>query len=95
MSEYDNPFGMGLRNSNGECLKYREVKSRFSSHVCDETGQEKMRNIRKMARSMAAVIEQLCPDTREKWTALTQLQFAMYSANAAIASEYPVDEKET
>ena len=68
-----------------------EIISRFSFHKPDQEGIEKMRSIRRQVRSLALEIERLCPVTREKATALTQLQFVMMSANSAIVQQYPID----
>lgn len=74
--------------------KYDEVISRFTNHIPDEETVEKMANMRKKVRELAFLIEQLCPESREKATALTQLSFVMMSANSAIVQKCPVNEKE-
>lgn len=68
-----------------------EVASRFGFHKPDAEGVQKMRDIRKKVRELALLIEQLCPVSREKATALTQLSFVMMSANSAIVQQYPLD----
>lgn len=72
----------------------QEIISRFSGHNLDVKGIKNIRMIRKQARELAFLIEELCPNTREKATALTQLSFVMMSANSAIVQQYPVDEDE-
>lgn len=71
-----------------------EILSRFSSHVPDEDCVRKMRAIRAEARKFALVIQGLCPNSREKATALTHLQAVMMNANSAIVQAFPVDPKE-
>lgn len=74
--------------------KQAEINSRFGFHKPDEAGVEKMSTIRKKVRELANLIEELCPESREKSTAFTQLQFVMMSANSAIVQSYPLDEKD-
>jgi hypothetical protein len=71
-----------------------DILSRFSSHRADEDGVKRMRAIRATVRKLALVIQGLCPDGREKATALTQLSHVMMSANSAIAQQFPVDPAE-
>lgn len=68
-----------------------EIISRFSFHKPDAEGVAKMKEIRKKVRELAYQVETLCPESREKQTALTQLSFVMMSANSAIVQQYPVD----
>lgn len=74
--------------------KMKEITSRFSFHKPDETGVENMRTIRRCVRNLAYHIELLCPESREKATALTQLATVMMHANSAIVQKYPVDEND-
>lgn len=71
-----------------------EILSRFTFHKPDGDGIAKMKAIRKKVRELAFEIEELCPNSREKATALTQLSFVMMAANSAIVQQYPVDEKD-
>lgn len=71
-----------------------DIKSRFSFHKPDAEGTEKMRAIRRKVRDLADAIDKLCPETREKATALTQLATVMMHANSAIVQQYPVDEND-
>lgn len=72
----------------------KEIIDRFSFHKPDQKGIEKMRAIRMEVRELADLIDVLCPESREKATALTQLSFVMMSANSAIVQQYPVDPAE-
>lgn len=73
---------------------YSDIRSRFSFHKPDQEGVERMRTIRAKVRELATMIDEICPEGREKATALTQLSFVMMSANSAIVQQYPVDEKD-
>jgi len=68
-----------------------EMQSRFGFHIPDENGRTKMTNIRKKVRELANLIQETCPESREKATALTQLSFVMMAANSAIVQQYPLD----
>lgn len=71
-----------------------EINSRFGFHKPDAEGVVKMTTIRKKIRELALVIQETCPDSREKATALTQLSFVMMAANSAIVQQYPLDPKD-
>lgn len=71
-----------------------EIKSRFSFHKPDRKGVEDMRTIRRHVRQLGYAIDVLCPESREKATALTQLATVMMHANSAIVQQYPVDEED-
>jgi hypothetical protein len=70
------------------------ILSKYTFHKPDSDGITKMRNIRRKCRELAELIEANCPDSDEKKTAFTQLQFVMMSANSSIVQEYPIDEKD-
>ena len=74
--------------------KEYEINSRFGFHKPDAEGVQKMTTIRKKIRELAKLIEETCPDSREKATAFTQLSFVMMSANSAIVQQYPIDESD-
>lgn len=67
-----------------------EINSRFSYHNADAQGVDKMEKVRTKCRELALLIHELAPDSREKSTAFTQLQFVMMSANSAIVQQYPI-----
>jgi len=76
-------------------MKYsKEIESRFTSHVADQESVQKMMVIRHYTRELARIIEDLCPLSREKQTALTQLSFVMMSANSAIVQVCPINRDE-
>ncbi len=70
----------------------KDIISRFCFHKPDTEGREKMTKIRMKIRELAYLIEDECPESREKATALTQLATVMMHANSAIVQSYPVDE---
>lgn len=74
--------------------KREELNSRFTNHIPDQETLLKMAHIRKKVRELAFEIEGLCPDSKEKATALTQLSFVMMSANSAIVQKCPINTKE-
>jgi len=78
-------------NEPGMTKQQAEILSRFAFHSPDATGKSNMTTIRKKVRELAFLIGDLCPESREKATALTQLSFVMMSANSAIVQQYPVD----
>ena len=74
--------------------KYDEIISRFTNHIPTPEVVDRMAKVRKRVRELALMIEQECPESREKATALTQLSFVMMSVNSAIVQQCPVNEKE-
>ncbi len=63
----------------------KELILRFKHHP-PKTGQaEKYEEIRTMALGLALRLNVLCPDSREKSTAITKLEEAVFWANASIA----------
>lgn len=84
-------------NENGAQMtdtKFQEVMKRFTFRKPDAEGVSAMRAIRREVRSLAGAIETMCPESREKATALTQLATVMMHANSAIVQQYPVDEND-
>jgi hypothetical protein len=62
-----------------------ELKTRFTYHPPKGDQPDHYEHIRMEARELATVINNLCPDSREKSLALTKLEEAVMWANAAIA----------
>ena len=65
----------------------KDIENRFSYHRPNETQQEKYVNIRGEAKTFAYMMDNLCPDSREKSLAMTKLQEAVTWANASIACD--------
>jgi hypothetical protein len=99
----DTTFGiMSIRDMGAQLFQWMEqLKSKLDQHMeidhkpqpitPDAEGAKNMTTIRKKVRELALLIEGLCPNTREKATALTQLSFVMMAANSAIVQQYPLD----
>lgn len=62
-----------------------ELCNRFNYHQPTNRQEEFYTAIRKAAFSMASLINDLCPDSREKSLAMTKLEEAVMWANASIA----------
>lgn len=62
-----------------------EIEVRFTYHAPKGNQQLRYERIRTFAKGLAYVIEQTCPDSREKSLALTNLEQAVMWANASIA----------
>lgn len=57
----------------------------YKYHAPKEGQPVKYETIRAKAKELAILIDELCPDSREKSVAFTQLETAVMWANAAIA----------
>ncbi len=62
-----------------------DVHNAFTFHPPKEDQPERYAKLRERSRSLAYCIEELCPPSRERSLALTNLQNACMWANAAIA----------
>lgn len=63
----------------------KELEKRFTYHAPSKEQLEKYQKIRDAALAFAELILELTPDSREQSLAITHLEDACYSANAAIA----------
>lgn len=66
-------------------MELKELQKRFTYHKPVGTQPERYIEIRETARNFAALIDEACPDSREKSLALTNLEQTVMWANAAIA----------
>lgn len=66
-------------------MNMKELDNNFTYHAPKEGQPEKYQAIRAKAKEFALLIDELCPNSREKSIAFTQLETAMFWANAAIA----------
>lgn len=66
-------------------METSELQNRFSYHVPTQDEIAKFVEIRKHALNVSALINSLCPESREKSLAITKLEEAVFWANAAIA----------
>lgn len=61
------------------------IENNFTYHSPQPGQQEKYVALREKAKELAYIIEELCPNSREKSVAMTQLETGVFWANAAIA----------
>ncbi len=61
------------------------IENNFKYHAPKEGQSEKYEALRAKAKEYAAMILELCPESRERSVALTELETAMMWANASIA----------
>lgn len=61
------------------------IENNFKYHAPKEGQPEKYTALREKAKELAYLIEELCPNSREKSVAITQLETAVMWANASIA----------
>lgn len=63
-----------------------ELKNRFDYHAPkDDDVRRAHENVRESCGGMARIFNEILPDGREKSTAISKLEEAMFWANAAIA----------
>ena len=62
-----------------------QIDNNFKYHPPKPGQQEKYVSIRDEAKSLAEKINETCPDSREKSLAMTNLEQAVFWANASIA----------
>ena len=62
-----------------------EIESRFTYHPPKEGQPEKYVSIREKAKEFAYLIKEICPDSKEKYLAMTKLEESVMWANASIA----------
>ena len=61
------------------------LENNFKYHAPKEGQPEKYEALREKAKELAYLIEEVCPNSREKAVAMTQLETAVFWANASIA----------
>lgn len=62
-----------------------KLENNFKYHEPKEGQPEKYNKLRNKAKELAYLIDELCPDSREKSVAITKLEEASMWANSAIA----------
>ena len=68
-----------------EPLKNEQIENNFKYHSPKEGQPEKYTAIREKAKELAYLIDDICPNSREKSIAITELETAVMWANASIA----------
>ena len=66
-------------------MEQSDINNRFMYHPPKEGQPEKYVSIRDKAKELAEMINTLCPESREKSLAVTNLEEAAMWANASIA----------
>lgn len=61
------------------------IENNFTYHPPKDGQPEKYQELREAAKTLAYTIDRLCPASREKAVAMTNLETATFWANAAIA----------
>lgn len=61
------------------------IENNFTYHAPKEGQPEKYEQIRSKAKELAYLIDEVCPNSREKSLAMTKLEEASMWANASIA----------
>lgn len=64
-----------------------EIEKRFTYHSPKDDQPRKYSEIRAVAKNFAFLLDDFCPESREKSLAMTKLEEAVMWANAAIARE--------
>ncbi len=62
-----------------------QLDNNFIYHAPKEGQAERYQELRDKAKELAELINATCPESREKAVAFTQLETAMFWANASIA----------
>lgn len=62
-----------------------QIENNFMYHAPKEGQPEKYTALREKAKELAYLVEELCPNSREKSLAITNLENAVMWANASIA----------
>jgi hypothetical protein len=63
----------------------QQIENKFKYHTPKEGQPKKYTALREKAKELAYLIDELCPNSREKSVAVTNLETAVMWANAAIA----------
>ncbi len=66
-------------------MEQQEIETRFIYHAPKVGQPEIYARLRDKAKEMAILINDVCPESREKALAFSQLEDAIFWANAAIA----------
>lgn len=68
-------------------MQQDDLNRRFDYHRPDAVAQQKHQDVRDAAKALATTLNDNLPEGREKASAFTNLEQAMFWANAAIARE--------
>lgn len=68
-------------------MTHEEIEKRFSYHAPKQGQHELYVSVRAKAKELAYLINDACPEGREKCLAITNLEEAVFWANAGIARD--------
>lgn len=81
-----NPGKNGVSTCLGCHFVFNEkIENNFKYHAPKEGQLKKYEGLRQKAKELAYLIDELCPDSREKSLAMTTLESSVMWANASIA----------
>lgn len=66
-------------------MDQKEIENRFTYHAPDEDKKIRFSHIRNTAKQLAYIIDNVCPEGREKSLAFTRLEESVMWANASVA----------
>jgi len=66
-------------------MENKQIENNFKYHTPKEGQPEKYNELREKAKELAYLIDELCPNSREKSIAMTELEKEIMWANASIA----------
>jgi len=66
-------------------MESKTIENNFSYHAPKDGQPGKYEDLRKKAKELAYLVAALCPDSREKSLAMTNLEQSVMWANASIA----------
>lgn len=66
-------------------MNIKTIADNFTYHAPNDDQIARFETIRSNARDLAMIVNEFCPDSREKALALTNLEQSVMWANAAIA----------
>lgn len=75
----------GIKTKNIYNFINPEIENSFSYHAPKGNQAERYESIRTKVKELAHMIDELCPNSREKSVAMTNLETAVMWANASIA----------
>jgi hypothetical protein len=81
-------FSVSQAAKGGMSMKNSEIENNYTYHAPKSNQTAIYINIREKAKELAYMIDELCPESRERSLAMTKLEEAVMWANAAIARNW-------
>lgn len=78
-----------MHNSRKNIMTPEQIANNYTYHAPKGDQQERYEALRAIAKGLADTIAELCPDSREKALAFTNLEQSVMWANASIARNEP------